>query len=628
MVKVYLFILFTFMTGLQSLARLHTIVSPIDSGSSPADTTIVNLLNQQCWSLRRADPLSAISIGIDALEMARKIHYIKGEAQVLNYLGICYLRLNDSPTAADYFYKALLFSDSLKIGVEKAYALNNIASALLAEGENRQALIFARKALTLQIQNKDAKGIAYAYMRMSDVYNSLQRYDSLLISAQKAYKLLKEMGMNENSLIAMKSIGRAWEGKHQYAKALACYMEIVNSDSISPVTVRNVDKDLTRVYNLLKQPDKAIYYGKLWLSTEKGNDLILRQMANAYALKEEWKEAFRYAHMSMAAMDSVAKEEKLSQIKNLQILYETRETEKENADLKMKLNINNLLIIAFAIIIVLIGLLLFILESKKNQQIRLNKLLNQKNKEILIQRDRLDELNQTKNKLFSIIAHDLRGPIGSTSTFLELLTTHESDFTKHELLDNLILIKDSTKATFKLLENLLTWARAQKGEIVFNPQKSNFFILLQANTDLFISNAESKKIHIINEINPDLTFEFDLEMINTVMRNLINNAIKYTDEGGQITISAKELDHTVEISVTDTGTGMDSDTTELLFITDLKRHRKEGTNGEKGTGLGLILSKEFITIHSGTIWAESEPGKGSTFTFILPRNHQKEESLQ
>ena len=628
MVKVYLYILFIFMTGFPSLARLHMVVSPMDSGSSPVDTTKVNLLNQQCWSLRRADPLTAISIGKDALEMARKIGYIKGEAQVLNYLGICYLRLNDSPTAADYFYKALQYSDSLNISVEKAYALNNIASSLLAEGENRQALIFARKALALQIQNKDARGIAYAYMRMSDVNNSLQRYDSLLISAQTAYKLLKELGMNENSLIALKSIGRAWEGKHQYAKALTCYMEIVSSASISPVTVRNVDIDLTRVYNLLKLPDKAIYYGKHWMSAEKGNDLILRQMANAYALKEDWKEAFRYSRMSMAAMDSVAKEEKLSQIKNLQILYETRETEKENADLKMKLYINNLLIIAFAVIIVLIGLLLFILESKKNQQIRLNKLLNQKNKEILIQRDRLDELNQTKNKLFSIIAHDLRGPIGSTSTFLELLTTHESEFTKQELLDNLILIKDSTKATFKLLENLLTWARAQKGEIVFNPQKSNFYNLVQANTDLFISNAESKKIHIVNEINPDLTFEFDLEMINTVMRNLINNAIKYTSEGGQITISAKELDRTVEINVKDTGIGMDSDTTELLFITDLKRNRKEGTNGEKGTGLGLILSKEFITIHAGTIRAESEPGKGSTFTFILPKSHQKEESMQ
>ena len=112
-------------------------------------------------------------------------------------------------------------------------------------------------------------------------------------------------------------------------------------------------------------------------------------------------------------------------------------------------------------------------------------------------------------------------------------------------------------------------------------------------------------------------------MINTVMRNLINNAIKYTNEGGLITISAKELDDKVEINVTDTGIGMDSDTTKLLFITDLKRNRREGTKGEKGTGLGLILCKEFVWKHQGTIWAESELGKGSTFKFTLPRRHPK-----
>jgi signal transduction histidine kinase len=238
----------------------------------------------------------------------------------------------------------------------------------------------------------------------------------------------------------------------------------------------------------------------------------------------------------------------------------------------------------------------------------------------------LDELNQTKNKLFSIIAHDLRGPIGSTSTFLELLTTHESEFSKQELLENLILIKDSSKATFKLLENLLTWARAQKGEIVFNPQKNNLFKLVQSNIDLFASNADNKKIQTLNEINPELIFEFDLEMINTVMRNLINNAIKYTNEDGTITISAKEFEENIEISVEDTGIGMDSDNAELLFITDLKRNRKEGTKGEKGTGLGLILCREFVTKHNGNIWAESELGLGSTFKFTLPRSHQKEDN--
>jgi len=402
---------------------------------------------------------------------------------------------------------------------------------------------------------------------------------------------------------------------------LKCYMEIVNSISISKTTERNVYVDLARVYNLLKLPDQAIFYGKQRLLTEKGDELILRQMANSYALKDDWKLAFRFAQMSLAVKDSIAKEEKLSQVKNLQILYETRVTDRENAALKTKLKIRNLFVIAFAIITILIALLLLILQSKRNQQIRLNKLLNQKNEEISTQRDHLDDLNQTKDKLFSIIAHDLRGPIGTTYTFLELLTLRESEFDKKELVENLILLKDSSKATFKLLENLLTWARAQRGEILFKPLQSNFFKLVQTNIDLFSSNAEEKEIQIINELDQNLIFEFDQEMINTVIRNLISNAVKYTNKGGRITISSKETGDNIKIRITDTGIGMDNETTDILFTNDLNRNKKEGTKGEKGTGLGLILCKQLIEKHQGNIYVESKPGIGSTFKIILPRRH-------
>ena len=259
MLKANLLILYLLLSGLPLMAKFTIANIPLKVGNSLADTSSVKLLNQQCWSLRRTDPLSAIAVGKNALDLARKIGYSKGEAQVLNYLGICYLRLDDSRTASEYFFKALDFSDSLNIGLEKAYALNNIASSLNFEGEYTQALNYTRKALALQTKNKDPKGIAYAYVRMSDNYNSLQQYDSLLITAQIAYKLLKDLGMRENSLIALKNIGRGWEGKQQYTKALKCYMEIANSVSISQVTVRNVYADLARVYNLLKLPDQAIY---------------------------------------------------------------------------------------------------------------------------------------------------------------------------------------------------------------------------------------------------------------------------------------------------------------------------------------------------------------------------------
>ena len=618
MFKAYLFVIFLLHVSLQLLAQLPASDHFVKTENNQSDTLIVKQLNQQCWLLRRTDQKAGIAIGKRSLQIAKDIRYREGEAQVLNYLGILYLRLDDSRTASAFFFKALALSDSLHLNIEKGYALNNIASSFSFERDYNQALSYVYQSLSIQTQNKDKMGIAYSWARMSDVYKNLQQYDSLLITATKANELMKELGMNQNSLIAIKNIGHGWEGKKQYAKALNCYMTVVNDTLISQETARDVYADLVRVYNLLKLPDQSILFGKKWLSFKKDNDIILKYIAEAYSLKGDWKEAFNFALMSMELRDSLSKDERFSQIKNLQVLYETGETKKENSNLKEEIDKKNLFMITFGITIILICLLVLLLLSKRNQQIRLNQILNQKNDEISIQRDHLNELNQTKDKLFSIIAHDLRGPIGNTSSFLEVLTENDGEFTKEQLLENLILLKDSSKATFKLLENLLTWARSQKGEIEFNPVPNDLFKVVQSNIDLFASNAENKKILILNNLDQYLIFDFDSDMINTVVRNLINNAIKYTREAGQITISAKKVDSKIEISVNDTGIGIDSETAKKLFTSDLKPNKKEGTIGEKGTGLGLILCKEFVLKHNGNIWAESELGRGSTFSFTLP----------
>ena len=628
MFKVFFIIVFLSLKWLPLQANPAMIIVPLNSGYTETDSVRVNYLNHQCWTLRRTDPKSAIIIGKKSLEMARKIGYKKGEAQILNYLGVCYLKLLDYSTASEYFFNALAFSDSLGIGIEKGYALNNIASSLRYEGEYRQSLNYNRKALALQTQNKDKKGIAYALLRTSDAHYYLQEYDSVLITAQKAYDLFLELGLKENSLVALKNMGRAREGKKQYNKALNCYLEIISSEAISQDTEFDICVDLSRVYNLLNLPDQSILYGEKWIRQHKYNDLICKNISNAYALKGDWEKAYEYSQMSISVRDSLDKDEKFTRIKNLQILYETRETEKENLDLKARLNVNKIYIVTFGLVILLIGLLLMILQSKRRQQTKLNRVLNQKNEEISTQRDHLDELNQTKDKLFSIIAHDLRGPIGSTSAFLEELTANENEFTKEELHDNLILLKDSSNATFKLLENLLTWALAQRGEIVFHPVQNDFLKIVQSNIDLFASNAENKKIQIINEIDHPLIFDFDLEMINTVVRNLLNNAIKYTSENGRIIISATESDENINIFIKDTGIGMDSETAKLLFNTDAHLKRTEGTRGEKGTGLGLILCKEFVQKHLGTIRVESEAGIGSTFHIKIPKKTVRAKTLQ
>jgi signal transduction histidine kinase len=600
------------------MAQPASIIDGTRIAKNEADTTNINYLNQQCWSQRATDPKSAIAIGLESLKMAQKIGFYKGAAQAMNYLGICYLSLGDAPTASHYFFKTLSFADSLNLTIEKGNALNNIASSLVSEREYRKALGYTQKSLKLQIQNHDSNGIAYAWLRMSDVYSNLEQNDSLLIAAQYAYVLFKELDIKENVLNALINIGRAREKMGEDDAALTCYLEIINDSSATEEIVQNLYGELIRFYNRLKLPNQSVYYAEKWLKGSKNNDIILKNIAKAYALKGDYKEALRYSLMSIAIRDSLLKEESFRQINNLEILHETREVAEENTDLKLKLNNKNLLISAFVLILFLISLLVLLVYIKRNQLIQLNKLLNQKNDEISLQHDNLLELNQTKDKFFSIIAHDLRGPIGNTSALLAELTMNESEYTKQELLENLILISDSSNATFKLLENLLTWARDQKGEIVFNPLKNDLFKLVQSNIELFTSLAQNKKTTIVNSLDAGLIFDFDHEMINTVIRNLINNAIKFTNENGQINIIAHLIGDEIEITVHDNGIGMESEYAKKLFIRNLDRKIKQGTQGESGTGLGLILCKEFIERHHGKIWVESEPGKGSAFKFTLP----------
>jgi len=232
---------------------------------------------------------------------------------------------------------------------------------------------------------------------------------------------------------------------------------------------------------------------------------------------------------------------------------------------------------------------------------------------------KLKELNATKDKFFSIIAHDLRNPLGSMASLVELATDNEINLSREDLAQILNDLKESSKSTYELLDNLLKWALSQKGEISCTPTPSNITDLINLNIQLFQANAMAKQLKLVNSTTKDIFALFDWEMINTVIRNLINNAIKYTGVNGTIEVSAIETDNYVTVSVKDTGFGMDEELIQKLFRIEEKLYSKTGTSGEKGSGLGLILCREFIEKHNCKIWAESKLNQGSSFCFTLPR---------
>ncbi len=243
---------------------------------------------------------------------------------------------------------------------------------------------------------------------------------------------------------------------------------------------------------------------------------------------------------------------------------------------------------------------------------------NENNKEIIISRNKqLDQMNATKDKFFSIVAHDLKNPFNSVITLSELLINNILEFDKKDITKMAETIYSTGKNTYKLLENLLVWSRSQTGKIKFNPEKLLVDNLFNMIIDMYQNNASVKNIKITSHIDNDMIIFADRNMISTIIRNLLNNAIKFTHKNGSVHLSAIRKNGFNMISVKDTGIGMEKQTVSKLF----KIHEKvstPGTENEQGTGIGLFLCKEFAQKHQGDIIVTSEPGKGSDFIFTFP----------
>lgn len=235
----------------------------------------------------------------------------------------------------------------------------------------------------------------------------------------------------------------------------------------------------------------------------------------------------------------------------------------------------------------------------------------------------LRELNATKDKIFSIISHDLRSPFSSIIGFSNMLAEQVSKKNYKGIVEYAHIIEVSSWRVMDLLTNLLEWSNTQTGKMEYIPQYLDIVKLIMEATALSSDGARQKSITIFSDVPQNITAFADKAMISTILRNLISNALKFTYPDGKITISAKQQKQEVIISVSDNGIGISKDSIEKIFRFE-ENNSTLGTHRERGTGLGLILCKEFVIKHGGKIWVESECGKGSTFYFTIPKNIETE----
>ena len=260
-----------------------------------------------------------------------------------------------------------------------------------------------------------------------------------------------------------------------------------------------------------------------------------------------------------------------------------------------------------------------LIANSHNQSKQIEEHLNK----IQEQNNELESLNATKDKFFSIIAHDLRNPFGVILSTTEFISNPDYQFTKEELLDFSKDINHTAKTIFNLLENLLTWARSQHGNVPYEPEVISARDILDTTRFVIDSQAEVKKIIVESKVEQDVLCSADKNMLLTVLRNLCSNAIKFTPTGGKIELSAKLLDDkNIEFRVKDNGVGISPENINKLFRIDVSV-TTIGTSEEKGTGLGLILCKEFVEKNGGNIRVESEVNKGTSFIFTVPKAQPK-----
>jgi len=233
------------------------------------------------------------------------------------------------------------------------------------------------------------------------------------------------------------------------------------------------------------------------------------------------------------------------------------------------------------------------------------------------QTTKLADVIATNSKFLSVLAHDLRSPFQSIVGALDLLQDSYNDHDVVEIETYINMANNSVNSTLRLLENLLSWTSMQNREKNFNPVKIDLLEVIMSEIESADISATQKLLTLNHSIAPNLYATADLQMVKTILRNLINNAIKYSYLGGDITIHTEEKGTFVEIDITDTGVGISQNAQRNLFQRS-ELHSTRGTRNEYGTGLGLMICKEFVELHGGIIWSESEPGKGCKIRFTLP----------
>jgi len=551
-------------------------------------------------------------------------------AESLNNLGNDYFELGKYDEAYYYFtqsYKvARVINDSLKM----TKAIFNIGTVLTELGQYDLALDHFKVSAQISEAIDDIDGMAYDYDAVGDVYLRKKEYAKSEEYFQKALKKIRELNLTVIEPKALKHLAQLHFEQEDPEKALAYYdtAAMLYRHSSNGFGVAEVNLGISRILINQERFNEAQGLIERSLETAKAFNAermeidCYKQLSELAEKKGDFKSALAYHKNFKQREDTLFSQEMVEKIFQDQLRFQTENKDFEIAalskakterdfELRRQEFLRNILVVVVA----LTAILLFTVYRSGQRRKRINNLLIEHQEEIKRRSIELEQLNQVKDKFFSIISHDLRSPINALAGLLTL--AENKQITQEEFSKLTQELKIQFNHTRTLINNLLDWALLQMDKLTIQSEKIDLAEIVDQNFKL-LSSLQLKEMKLINRIAPGSLGWGDLNMINLVFRNLILNAIKFSESGGVIEVSAKAKGDYYTISVKDHGVGIRAEVQSILFD-KTTGYSTRGTANEKGTGLGLILCKEFIEKNGGQIWLESEEGKGSTFYFTIKK---------
>lgn len=537
----------------------------------------------------------ALSYYVKSLKIKEKLGNERGIALAHHNIGSIKANMKLYPDAIENFRKSQKLA--LKIEYPKLIRLCElkIGSGFHEMNQIDSALYYHLNSLRMAEESKDKNGVALCYLNLGEDYVKLKDFGKGLKYFSDALLIARE-----TKNVSYQS------GALTYIATTYLQLKDINSDKSSS-SLESLELTDNTIKTYLLEAKK--------IADDTGNfenkEACLLGLNHLYLKNKDYKSNVEVLSEHLALKDSLFSKERTTAIADWETKYETAEKEKEITKLeagkeKSAARIRFWSIVSILLFLIIgIGSYLFI----QLQKVR---------RKLVLQNDQLTELNQTKDRFFGIIAHDIRSPIIALESVDEQMDyfLKKEDTVKLTALGG--LVGKTARHLNSLLDNLLNWALIQTNSIPYHPEKINVLQAWNEIAELMQANVQLKNISFVTNIPSDLEVYADVSSFSTILRNLISNAIKFSNRNSEISILALKNNGNVHVEIQDQGVGMSVEKVSKLF--SLEKKSQQGTAGERGTGLGLILCKDLVELNKGTIYVKSKEGEGSTFSFAIPSN--------